>query len=85
MGSSLYFTVYSAELLGILVAMTYIKGVFLFIRGASRFYTFYIFIDNQAAIRTIRDPGISLGQAITAIIIQILDDIRARGITVILH
>lgn len=83
MGSSLFFTVYSAELLGILMAMSYIKAIYCHPRQTIS--VFHIFVDNQAAITTIRDPGMGSGQAIVGMIIQTLDDIRARGITVMLH
>ena len=53
-GSSLYFTVYSAELIGILLAMLYIKKICG--EAMKTISVFYIFADNQAAIITIRDP-----------------------------
>ena len=53
-GSSLYFTVYSAELIEILLAMLYIKKICG--EAIKTISVFYIFADNQAAIITIRDP-----------------------------
>ena len=61
-GSSLFFTVYSAELLGILMAIMHIKAEFSHSLQIVR--TFHIFVDNQATIITIRDPGTRSGQSI---------------------
>ena len=47
--------------------------------------TFYIFVDNQAAIITIRDPGTRSGQGIVERITQNINKIRTDGITVILY
>ena len=82
-GSSLFFTVYSAELLGILIAIMHIKAEFSHLLQVVR--TFHIFVDNQAAIMTIRDPGTRSGQGIVERITQNIDKIRADGITVMLH
>ena len=82
-GSSLFFTVYSAELLGILIAIMHIKAEFSHLLQVVR--TFHIFVDNQAAIMTIRDPGTRSGQGIVERITQNINKIRADGIMVILH
>ena len=46
---------------------------------------FHIFVDNQAAIMTIRDPGTKSGQALIKAIVQILNYVRLSGVTVIIH
>ena len=46
---------------------------------------FYIFVNNQAAIMTIRDPGTKSGQALIKAIVQILNYVRLSGVTVIIH
>ena len=46
---------------------------------------FHIFVDNQAAIITIRDLGTRSGQGIVERITQTIDKIRIDGITVMLH
>ena len=82
-GSSLHFTVYSAELLGILLAMLHIKKI---CGEAIRTISiFHIFADNQAAIMTIRDPGTKSGRALIKAFVQILDYIRSSGVTVMIH
>jgi ribonuclease HI len=82
LGPSKAFTVYSAELYGIVLAM-----ILTSIPGHEKTRVI-ICIDNQAAIRAVSNPGNSSGQHLfkhIAIIVRFINTLRKMGIEVELH
>ena len=77
MGEENTSTVYAAELQGILMALEIAIG-----QLSTRVV---IFTDNQAALKTIQNPGTPSGQYILIEIIQLLDRLRKKGITIALY
>jgi len=77
LGRGTEYTVYAAELLGILMALSMVEG-----QGAARAV---IFTDNQASLQAIRDPRGQSGQYIIERITQALVRTRQRGQDIEFH
>lgn len=81
MGTSDWYTVYSAELHGILQALT-MTAVH---RLRCRINKVVINTDNQASIQAIGDPGKHSGQTYVIRAIQVINFLRYSGVTIALH
>ena len=80
-GSNTYYTVYAAELSGILVAI----HMALAIPSTSQVRRILIFTDNQSALRSIPKPRKSSGQTIIQDILGVIQKVRIRGIDTEFH
>jgi len=81
-GSKEWYTVYSGEVYALHLAMGRIIPNFSLVREKG---DIHIFIDNQATIQRIKEPGICSAQATIADIIEMIDTLREFQINVILH
>ena len=79
LGSEQEFTVYSAELYGICMAL----WMCLDLHTSSK--KIAIFTDNQAAIQASHEPRISSGQYLTHLIIALTRELRAQGFVIDIH
>ena len=81
-GSSEWYTVYSAELCGIVIALEMIYAIRGLIKKDKKVI---INTDNQASIQAIEDPGKHSGQAFVIAVIQWISLLREEGYTIELH
>jgi len=79
LGPNTAFTVYSAELYGIILA-----SILAHIPGHDKTHVI-ICIDNQAAIRAVENPGNSSGQHLVKSIVKFIDILRKKVIEIELH
>jgi ribonuclease HI len=79
LGPNTAFTVYSAELYGIVLA-----SILALIPGHDKTHVI-ICIDDQAAIRAIENPGNSSGQHLVKNIVKFINLLRKKGIEIELH
>ena len=82
MGSSEWYTVYSAELYGIVIALEMVHTMGGLVKKDKKVI---INTDNQASIQAIEDPRKHSGQAFVIAIIQWISTLRGEGYTVELH
>ncbi|KAM0800674.1 hypothetical protein BDR22DRAFT_805891, partial [Usnea florida] len=82
MGSSEWYTVYSAELCGIVIALEMVQALGGLIKKDRKVI---INTDNQASIQAIGDPRTQSGQAFVIAVTRWISILRREGYTVELH